>query len=138
MADLGTLEGGSYSRANGINNLGQVVGYSHTGSSIHAAMWTVPLPVVTPEDAIEDATEAVEALVADGTLSGGEANALLSKLEAAQLQLAWGRANAASNVLRAFIHQLDAFVRSGRLSAEEAQPLKDSATRIIELIGAQP
>jgi probable HAF family extracellular repeat protein len=36
IVDRGTLPGGSYSYANGINNLGQVVGEGQTGGSSHA------------------------------------------------------------------------------------------------------
>jgi probable HAF family extracellular repeat protein len=40
MTDLGTLPGGSYSFANGINDKGQVVGYSDTQTGdTHAFLW---------------------------------------------------------------------------------------------------
>jgi probable HAF family extracellular repeat protein len=43
MTDLGTLPGGRYSQAVGINDSGQVVGYADTGSdpfpSSHAFLW---------------------------------------------------------------------------------------------------
>lgn len=38
--NLGTLPGGDYSRAFGINNLGQVVGTSTSSSGTHAFLWT--------------------------------------------------------------------------------------------------
>ena len=39
--DLGTLPGGFYSQANGINDRGQVVGFSNTASGFsYAALWT--------------------------------------------------------------------------------------------------
>ena len=41
MTDLGTLPGGTYSRASGINNNGQIVGYSQTASgSEHAFLYS--------------------------------------------------------------------------------------------------
>ena len=138
--DLGTLSGGGVdSRARGINNLGQVVGWSETADGPwHAALWQVPPPVISPDEAIEDAAEAVAALVADGTLDDGEARALTSKLEAAQHQLDKGNAKPAANILGAFINQVEAMVSSGRLTAEEAKPLIDSANAAIELIEAEP
>lgn len=40
MRDLGTLPGGDYSAAFGINDSGQVAGTSNTADSIHAFIWT--------------------------------------------------------------------------------------------------
>jgi len=40
MRDLGTLSGGDYSSAFGINSLGEVVGTSNTADSMHAFSWT--------------------------------------------------------------------------------------------------
>jgi probable HAF family extracellular repeat protein len=139
MTELGTL-GGMHSNAMAINDIGQVVGYSTTNSSdeSHATLWTVPVPVVTPEQSIADAIEAVAALVSDGTLGGGEGNALTSKLEVAQTQLDKGNTSGCTNLLRAFINQVEAMVNSGRLTAEEAQPLIDSANAAIESIEAEP
>ena len=133
MTDLGTL-GGSSSYAYGINNLGQVVGDSYLAPSGRATLWTVPLPVVTPGEAIAEAAEQVAALVNDGTLDENEAKGLTSKLEAAQLQLDRENAKVATSVLRAFINQVEAMVNNGRLTVEEAQPLIDAANAAIELI----
>jgi probable HAF family extracellular repeat protein len=40
MIDLGTLPGGDYSQAYGINDQGQVTGWSVVGSESHAFLWT--------------------------------------------------------------------------------------------------
>jgi hypothetical protein len=80
------------------------------------------------------AAEEVTALVAGGPLDDGEANALTSKLEAARGQLEKGNVKPVANMLEAFIHQVEAMVKSGRLTAEQAQPLIDSANAAIELI----
>jgi len=39
VRDLGTLPGGSYSQANGINDLGEVTGYSNGAGQPHAVLW---------------------------------------------------------------------------------------------------
>ncbi len=40
LTGLGTLPGGDYSAAFGVNNVSQVVGYSNTATGIHAFLWT--------------------------------------------------------------------------------------------------
>jgi uncharacterized membrane protein len=138
ITDLGTLGGGS-SYARGINDLGPVVGNSYTATGVqHATLWTVPVPVVTPEQAIAGAVEDVAALLTDGALDDSEANALTSKLEAAQFQLDKGNTKASTNVIGACTDQVEAMVNSGRLTAEKAQPLIDAVNNAIELIEAEP
>src|SRR5947208_2115164 len=52
VTDLGTLSGGDYSNAFGINARGQIAGVSNTTPSgqNHAALWTVTPKVVTVQD----------------------------------------------------------------------------------------
>lgn len=51
ITDLGTLPGGTYSNAYGINDLGQIVGEStyYASGYRHAVLWTVSIPSPTPE-----------------------------------------------------------------------------------------
>jgi hypothetical protein len=70
-------------------------------------------------------------LVTAGTLGNGEANALTSKLENSIKQMDRGNANAATNQLMAFINQVDALIKSGRLSQAQGQSLIDAANTII-------
>lgn len=98
----------------------------------------MPLPVVTPEQAIEDVAEDVAALVTASTLDDGEANALTSKLEAAQHLLDRGDAEASTNLLGAFINRVEAMGNSSRLTVEQAQSLIDLANATIALITPQP
>jgi probable HAF family extracellular repeat protein len=138
MTSLDTLFG-SEGEANDISDTGLVVGSSNSPEFLGiATLWTVPLPPATPEEAIADAVAEVAGLVDAGTLGQGEANALVTKLDAAQRQLDKGNIGPALNVLAAFINQVDAMVNSGRLTAEEAQPLIDAATAAIEMIGEGP
>jgi YVTN family beta-propeller protein len=107
----------------------------------------------TPEQAIIGLEGQVDALVAAGTLSVANGHALKVKLDAALAQLARASGAAAGggtlaaagatsnashtaavNQLNAFIHQIDAFVRSGRLTADDAQPLIDLANQIIQAL----
>ena len=77
----------------------------------------------------------VEALFADGTLNQGNTNALLVKLDAAQAALARGNDEAAAGALGAFINQVEAFVRSGRLSPAQGRALAAPARAIRDGIG---
>jgi hypothetical protein len=70
-------------------------------------------------------------LVAQGVLNGGQGNSLTSKLDAAVRQIDRGNASAAINQLGAFINQVNALIRSGRLSPGEGQGLIGAADKII-------
>ncbi len=88
--------------------------------------------LLPPPERVALLIEDVEQLVLDGTLSEGEGTALTSKLDAAAKSLEKGKNKTATNQLRAFINQVKALVRSGRLSAEEGQTLIDWAQGIID------
>jgi hypothetical protein len=66
----------------------------------------------------------VAALVAGGAVNHGQGNALHAKLDAALRQLQRGQT---PHALEAFVNQLDALVRAGVLSAEQADPLRAAA-----------
>lgn len=126
MQDLGTLSGASDSRAHSINALGQIVG----ASGGRAVRWT-PVPT-TPTARVESLAERVRALVAAGTLARGEATALLAKLAAVQRALGQRPpAPDARDLLRAFVNQVQALVRSGRLSRADGQTLLDAARCVL-------
>jgi polyhydroxyalkanoate synthesis regulator phasin len=88
--------------------------------------------VLSQGQAIDDAMDLVDGLVADGTLNNGNGNALKAKLSAALSSLGNGNVNAAVNQLEALLNQLDAFVSSGKLTAAEAAPLRELVERIID------
>lgn len=89
--------------------------------------------VQSPQQAVATLAGMVGALASAATLSNGEADALQATLQAlAQLAGTSGRQTpAAGNQLRAFLNQVSALVRSGRLTSDQAQPLVDLATRIL-------
>jgi outer membrane lipase/esterase len=71
-------------------------------------------------------------LRAAGILSKGRANALLAKLDGAYQKLGERKPKTAVNKVRAFANQVKAFVRTGRLSAEQAELLLVGASGIID------
>lgn len=86
---------------------------------------------LTPEEQIENLITRVEDLIADGTLNQGQGNALISKLNAALMNLQKGKIEPAINELQAFINQVEAFINAGILSEEVGQSLIDDANQII-------
>ena len=61
-------------------------------------------------------------------------NALVATLEAAERQLEKGNTTAAANQLQAFLNQVDALVRSGRMSASQADALHEEVARVLKSI----
>jgi polyhydroxyalkanoate synthesis regulator phasin len=87
--------------------------------------------VGTPQQAAEDIIEQVDDLVAAGSLNRGQGNALIARLEAAIASMDRGNTQAAIRQMEAFIRQVEAFVASGVLTPEEAQPLLDAAHALM-------
>jgi len=88
--------------------------------------------VATWSQATGSASAMVGQLATAGKINRGNANSLIVKLEAAQASFARGNNTAAVNQLEAFLHELDAMERSGRLSAADAAALRTAVTRIIQ------
>ena len=93
---------------------------------------TATMTNMPPAVAIERALGVLDGLVSSGVISGGNANAVSSKLDAAARQVDKGNESAASGQLGAAINQLDAMVRSGRLSAAEAAAIRAMLQRAID------
>jgi hypothetical protein len=94
------------------------------------------LPVVEGQDAVDGLLgERIEQLIADGSLSRGQGNALLNKLGAAIKKLDQGKDEVAINLLQALINQVSDFVDEGILTPAEGQSLIDAANQIIGAIG---
>jgi pullulanase-type alpha-1,6-glucosidase len=84
-----------------------------------------------PQTRIMNLIEAVEALVDDGTLSSGQGNSLIVKLQAAIRALNRGNASVASHLLTAFTDEVHELLEEGVLNAEQAEALIDAATDIL-------
>jgi trimeric autotransporter adhesin len=82
-------------------------------------------------EAIQSLINNIANLLAQGALSQGNANALTNKLRAALNHLERGNQQAAANQINAFINQLQALIRSGKLSPELGQPLIDAAMAVF-------
>ena len=95
-----------------------------------AYVFTCEFAPTSPEEEIEDIIEQIGYLVNDGKLNKGEGNALTSKLDAATRKLNKDNTKAACNVLQAFINQINAKIRSGKLLPDDGQQLIDAASSV--------
>jgi DNA/RNA endonuclease G (NUC1) len=96
---------------------------------------TSTVVVESASQGIQDAGAIISQLQSGGTINGGNANSLQSKLNAALNQLAGGNTRAAANQLRSLLNEVDAMVTSGRLSASDANALRVLINRVLESIG---
>jgi DNA/RNA endonuclease G (NUC1) len=87
--------------------------------------------VLTHAQGARKAAGMIEDLVRDGTLARGVGNSLTAKLDAAAKQFERGHVTPAVNQLEAFLHELDALVRSDRLRAADAEPPRSLVRRVI-------
>jgi hypothetical protein len=94
--------------------------------------WLLSPP--TPEEQIEQLLGSVDELLQDGSINWGQANALRSKLESALQSLERGKEIPAINKVEAFINQVEALVRSHRLTEEQGEQLIATALGIVDSI----
>jgi len=90
--------------------------------------------VISPAQALSQAAGMIGELVDNAGLNSGNANSLRTKLNAAQNQLAAGNATAAANQLQALLNEVDAMIRSGRISRADAEALVTMVNRVIRSI----
>jgi DNA/RNA endonuclease G (NUC1) len=95
---------------------------------------TATVTVLTPAQGLGNAIALVDALAEAGTIEPGNANSLRTKLEGARRSLDGGTTAAALGKLQALLNELDALVRSGRLSETDARPLRTLVERVVESI----
>ena len=98
-----------------------------TNSHHHGLRWVVTLTPPSLEGCFAQLPQLVTDLRDAGTLSAGEANSLLGKIDAASRQADQGKTTAAKNVLNALINEVNAMRGTGRLSSDDAQALIDAA-----------
>jgi len=91
-------------------------------------------PTLTPQQATQLLAIRITRLVSDGILSPGQGNSLMTELQAAIQQMNQGNPKAAINQLRAFINEVGALMKSGRLVIGQGQPLIDAANDVISRI----
>ncbi len=84
-----------------------------------------------PGQQVQNLTNLVSAT---SVLSASDQAALGSKLNSAANSLATGNVNSAKGQLGSFTNQVEAFVKSGRLTTAQAQPLVDAVKRILAQI----
>lgn len=84
-----------------------------------------------PQQATEIIKDQVKQLQEEGSLTGGQARSLQTKLEAAIRNLDRLNGKAATNELGAFTRQVSAFIGGRVLTGELGQLLTDDANRII-------
>jgi len=77
----------------------------------------------------------VRTLVTENLLSQGQGDGLMNKLTAAIQSLNGGRANGACSQLSAFVSQVNAFIKAGKVSEETGQGLTDTAESVRTRIG---
>jgi hypothetical protein len=87
--------------------------------------------VLTQQQGVSDVQNMVNQLLSDGKINAGNANGLSAKLNAALGSFNGGNSNAAVNQLNALLNDLDALVRSHRLSETDAAALRALINRII-------
>jgi DNA/RNA endonuclease G (NUC1) len=96
---------------------------------------TATVTVLTPTQALEQAMDLIDELVASGAVNGGTANSLKVKLEAAARQLERSPKGSGGESLHSAINELDAMVQSGRISEGQASGVRTMIARVLVSVG---
>jgi hypothetical protein len=89
----------------------------------------------TTQDELDDLSQDVDDLLAEGVLNGGQANSLLNKLDDVLKQFDKGKTATACNQLQAYINHVTALLDDGVLTAAQAQGLIDKANNLGAELG---
>jgi DNA/RNA endonuclease G (NUC1) len=95
---------------------------------------TTTATILTPAEGTTEIINSVDQLVAARLLTNGAGTSLTSKLDGAVKQFEARKLRPAVNQLEAFVNEIDALVRSDRLNATHAAPLRTSAQRVIRSV----
>lgn len=91
---------------------------------------------IAVESGLQNGILQVRQLVADGKVNDGVGNSLESKLDAAAKQLDRGKIIPAVNQLESLLRQLDALVRSRRVTAADVSALRAVVAGVIESVSS--
>ena len=97
--------------------------------TVTSAATITPLPPVV---GISRARAAVAAFAESGALNNGQANSLRVKLDAAVRSIERGSVTAAAGQLEAFLNEVDALVRSGRLTRSQVDAVREVLGRVLK------
>jgi hypothetical protein len=95
---------------------------------------TATITVLTPAQAVTNASALVQALVATGKVNAGVANSLTTKLDGAAKALQGNNMNAAEGKLGALLNELEALTRSGRVADADVEALRSLIARVLKSI----
>lgn len=131
MLDLGAIDGRVDDMF--VDDAGHVAATGETSSGHNYTIrWTVSQRAATPTEEIQITQTTLDNVASRGGISNGHATALRAKLDAAARQVERGNANAAKNILQAFINQVQNLVSRGSLSAADGQALIATAQAAID------
>lgn len=94
----------------------------------------VTINVLTPVQKIQQMTTNVQVLVTSSVLTKKEGNNLISNLDTAIKNLNAGKTKQAIAELNAFIKQIEANMKNGKLSSTQGQTLIDAASSVIKVL----
>ncbi len=95
---------------------------------------SVQINVLTPVQEIQQMITFIQGLVNSGKLNPGQAKSLIFKLNAAKKNINHENTPAATNELNAFINEVNAEIKTGKLSSTDGQTLIDGANAEINAI----
>ncbi|UCH88022.1 MAG: HAF repeat-containing protein [Thermoplasmata archaeon] len=126
--------GGTRSWVYDLNENNQILGYAQTATlESHAIQWTLTIP--QPEDPVSSIREEIDEIISTGDLGANEANAFNGPLTGAEHQIEKDNTAAAINGFNAFINQVEAFNKAGKISNEDAATLIGMANEAIAALG---
>jgi hypothetical protein len=111
----------------GLDRIG-VCGSFPDGHTDTIATFTLDVVTQTPQSHLADLQATLSTIAG---LSAGDINALSAKLNSAVASLDRGNENAAEGQLGAFVHQVNALIRSRRLTAAQGQILINAVEAVL-------